>query len=67
VIAGLKSVVFDNNNLTDEFGPCLLLASFMNPHVQQIKFRNNFMRMSFSATYRYLMSTFPNKITEVII
>ena len=25
------------------------------------------MRMSFSSTYKYLMHSFPNKITEVII
>lgn len=67
MIAGLKSVVFDNNNLMDDFGPCLLLASFMNPNINQIKFKNNFMRMTFSATYKYLMNTFPNKISEVII
>lgn len=53
--------------MTDEFGPAILFACFMNPDIKAIKIKNNYMRSSFALTYNFLMSKFPNKISEIEI
>lgn len=67
IIAGLKHVILQNNNLGDEFGAAVLFACFMHPQVTQISIIGNFMRASFANTAYTLFHTFPNKIVDLNI
>lgn len=65
ILPGLKHVIFENNNLQDEFAPLVLFSCFMHPDVNKITIQGNYLRSSFAATYYELMTRFPKKLHEL--
>lgn len=65
LMAGLKEVRFEYNNIQDELASALFLACFQNPDLTKISIIGNFLKLTSSNTYETLCKTFPNKIQEL--
>ena len=65
ILPDLRHIRFENNQISDEYGPLILFSAFMHPKVTKLTFIRNYLKSSFTNTLYELMRQFPKRLEMI--